>query len=176
MKMKVVIFLCLVSAAHCFIFQGGESQRKTVLQTEDEVDVVISDKNGYPVSENAIFEQDGYEVVKPNNRNVCLIKQISDSNACFDEQPLTFEPSSTIQTRCDERPIIVLKATECDDGSDDDQDEGLQKGKRSISKSKCSKIVVSGCTWKYCVRRNIWGKCKEERCSRWVDKIINSCD
>ncbi|WAR23457.1 hypothetical protein MAR_037126 [Mya arenaria] len=73
MNMKVIIFLGLLAAVHCL--KDDKWQRKTINQTDDEVDVEISDESGNAWSENIIFEHKGYEVVKPKKRNVCLIRK-----------------------------------------------------------------------------------------------------
>ncbi|WAR24193.1 hypothetical protein MAR_037862 [Mya arenaria] len=107
--MKLIIFMCLAASAVC---QTEGLTAEAVNETEYEVGVEIRDEDGELVSQSDIFIHEDFQVEKPVNISVCLIKEINDTSTCFNEKPLTFELPSSIWAHCEGREIRILEATD----------------------------------------------------------------
>ncbi|WAR24194.1 hypothetical protein MAR_037863 [Mya arenaria] len=76
--MKLIIFICLAASSECFpeIYETEGLTAEAVNATEYEVGVEIRDEHGELVSQSDIFINENFQVEKPVNRSVCLIKEL----------------------------------------------------------------------------------------------------
>ncbi|XP_052774413.1 uncharacterized protein LOC128212996 [Mya arenaria] len=176
--MKLIIFMCLAASAVC---QTEGLTAEAVNETEYEVGVEIRDEDGELVSQSDIFIHEDFQVEKPVNISVCLIKEINDTSTCFNEKPLTFELPSSIWAHCEGREIRILEATECEDDLETEQGEdGADESEPGLRKKRFYNSYGSCCRWQpfyytryflYCCQSNWFGYCSR-RCRYYASSII----
>ncbi|XP_060583207.1 uncharacterized protein LOC132739508 [Ruditapes philippinarum] len=120
-------FLLVFAATTCGAVKETESQSivsdkgkkitLNIVHKESEEDIDVLDDKGTPIIKVEIIEDDGYQVDKPANENVCLLSKLEEyenKSYCYDrmEYPSS-NTSQKILDHCDGRSIYVLVPIKC---------------------------------------------------------------
>ncbi|XP_060565162.1 uncharacterized protein LOC132724338 isoform X2 [Ruditapes philippinarum] len=138
---------------------------------KENVLIIKERTTGKRVTEIDVFENDGYQLGKPEDENSCLVSRFlirsADSPTCFKRinAPKDMQEELSIDlTECGDRDIVFLEPTNCrktDTDMDREPSNGLRQKRAALGCFIVEEIVS------YCKRhvnvciRPLWGKCRK---------------
>ncbi|XP_052818284.1 uncharacterized protein LOC128244306 [Mya arenaria] len=180
--MKGYIFLFLVATAFCQATAQGTDglTAKAAEETDEETDIDIKDENGNLVTQAEIFSDVDFQVEKPVEGSVCLIKNKNDTSECYKEKPLTFEIPSSVWAFCEGREMTVLEAIECADKQGQERnfiDEILHRRAKGQYRTVClwTRRDTVTCAAKRCCKYKKYSrKCLKTCCKQYKKNVIST--